>query len=71
MTTTDTTHAHNPWPKTPSMTRQHFDYIARILAHARSEGLGDVEKLADLFAYHLADCNSRFNAQRFVEAATK
>ena len=61
--------AGNPWPKTPSMTRAHFDYLARVLVAARSEGLA-VDRLAGIFAYHLADTNQRFNSERFIDAAT-
>lgn len=63
--------ARSTWPKTPSMTRQHFDYLARILVAARGEGLADVDRLVGLFAYHLADTNSHFDSDRFIEAATK
>ena len=61
--------ARTPWPKTPAMTRAHFAYVARILAAARSEGLA-VDRLAGIFAYHLADTNARFDSERFIAAAT-
>lgn len=60
--------ARTPWPKTPTMTRAHFAYVARILAAARSEGVA-VDRLAGIFAYHLADTNPRFDSDRFITAA--
>lgn len=66
---------NDPWPKTPSMTRQHFEYIARILAEAHREeaieGPMSVERMVGKLAYHLADCNGRFDAERFIDAATR
>ncbi len=52
------------------MTKAHFDYLARILFEARREGLA-VDRLAGLFAYHLADTNPRFDSERFIQAATR
>jgi len=57
--------ARTPWPKTPRMTRQHFEYIARILAE-----LPTGADVAKHFAYHLADTNARFVGERFIEAAS-
>lgn len=62
--------ARTPWPKTPSMTRQHFEYVARILAELNEDGAVQ-ERIAKHFAYHLSDCNGRFDADRFVDAATR
>lgn len=64
----------NPWPKTPAMTRAHFEYLARILFEASREeaieGPMTVERIAGKFAYHLADTNGRFDRDRFIGAAT-
>lgn len=68
-------HTPNPWPKTPTMTRAHFDYIARILAEAHREeaveGPMSVARMVGKFAYHLSDCNARFDSDRFIDAATR
>ena len=60
-----------PWPKTPSLTRQHFAYIARILAElGRDHGDKlETEQVVTAFAYHLSDCNPRFDRDRFLAAA--
>ncbi len=46
------------------MTRQHFDYLARGPGPAPAGG--DVVKH---FAYHLADTNARFDADRFISSS--
>ncbi len=62
----------NPWPKTPSMSRGDFAYIARIIASmSPAGGVLTLDYVAEHFAYHLADTNARFNRERFVEAATR
>ena len=58
--------ARTPWPKTPNMTKAHFAYVARILAELPADA--DVAKH---FAYHLADTNARFDAERFIAAAIR
>ena len=48
------------------MTRQHFDYIARILSYLDA----DVRRsVAEHFAYNLSDTNPKFNRERFMQAA--
>jgi len=64
--------ARTPWPKTPSMTRAHFDYLARIIANLwPDDETTNTEYVAECFAYHLADTNRRFDSERFIEAATR
>ncbi len=66
----------NPWPKTPSMSRGEFAYLARILAGLDfladdgKRGGGTVHQyVAEHFAYHLADTNARFDRERFLVAS--
>jgi hypothetical protein len=65
----------NPWPKTPTMTRAQFDYLARILCEAYREesieGPMTVERMVGKFAYHLADTNARFDSERFIASAIR
>jgi len=61
--------ARNPWPKTPSMTRADFAYLARIIAGLPTVATRD--DVAQAFAYHLGDTCPRFDRGRFVGAATK
>ena len=72
--TVDRPYAPRPWPKTPSMTRAQFEYLARILFEASREesieGPVSVDRMAAKFAYHLADTNPRFDRERFIAAAT-
>lgn len=65
-----------PWPKTPTMSRGDFAYLARILAELDfladdgKRGGGTVHQyVAETFAHHLADTNPRFNRERFMVAA--
>jgi hypothetical protein len=71
--------ARTPWPKTPSMSRADFAYLARILSaldFLADEGMpngagGTVKRyVAEHVAYHLADTNPRFDRERFLAAAT-
>ena len=61
--------ARTPWPKTPSMTRQHFDYVARILAEM-SEDCAVQQRIVKHFAYHLADTNGRLTPTGLSTPAT-
>lgn len=51
------------WPKTPTMTRQHFDYIARIISE-----LDLPFEVAYMFACHLRPTNPNFSRERFIDA---
>ncbi len=69
-------HLPGPWPKTPTMSRQDFAYLARVLADLDfladdgKRGPGTVHgAVVEHFAYHLADTNARFDRERFVRAA--
>ena len=62
--------------KTPSMTRQHYDFIADLLAHAPVAGEGDLlpaagtrRVLAEYVAASLRGTNPRFDEARFIKAA--
>lgn len=69
-------HLPGPWPKTPTMSRQDFAYLARVLADLEfladegKRGGGTIhEYVVQHFAYHLEDTNARFDRERFVVAA--
>ena len=72
--TVDRPYTPRPWPKTPTMSRAQFEYLARILFEASREeaieGPMTVERMVGKFAYHLADTNARFDRERFIAAAT-
>lgn len=62
----------NPWPKTPTMTRQHFEYLARVLNEVDCGGeVVSFTWLVSVFEMHLRDTNPRFDGARFIEAATR
>lgn len=66
--------APNPWPTPPSMTRAHFEYLARILNELVRENvlyLHQVDNLAEFIGGHLADTNARFDGDKFIAAATR
>ena len=62
----------NPWPKTPTMQRRHFDYLARALvASWPNDGRTyNREYVVEQLAGHLADTNCHFDRERFVAAAS-
>lgn len=64
------------WPKTPTMSRQDFAYLARVLADLDftadegDRGPGSIHRaVVEHLAYHLADTCARFDRERFVAAA--
>lgn len=73
MTTSQATSRRlNPWPRTPSMSRADFAYIARIIASLWPDDEStDTAHVAEQFAYHLADTNPRFDRDRFIQAASR
>jgi hypothetical protein len=48
----------------PALTRQHFCFIASVIASLD----GDREQAAQVFADRLAECNPRFDRDRFLVA---
>jgi len=54
------------WPKPPTMTRSHFEYLARIISD-----LDNAEEAAIIFSYHLKDTNPRFDRERFIKACAR
>jgi len=59
--------AGHPWPKTPSMSRAHFAYLARTVLDLPDQHMR--ETVARNLAHHLADTNARFDRDRFLTAA--
>jgi len=66
------THRPQPWPKTPSMSRGHFNYLARaLLAAWPNDGRTySREFVMGTLATHLADTCARFDRERFLRAAS-
>lgn len=64
-------YSHNP--RTPSMTRQHFEFIARTIRALTSiPGIGRREQvqISHKFADDLSETNENFDRERFLRAST-
>jgi hypothetical protein len=53
--------------KVPTMTRQHFAFIASVIASLPSNQLSKGDMIA-LFANELGATNARFDRERFIQA---